>query len=76
MEQSRGVVGRHAVRLRGLSSRRIFRLSHALRPHELTIQVQDYATMPITDVAAGKGMNSVYLSRVNFLHEEPGTKQA
>jgi hypothetical protein len=39
---------------------------------ELTIQVQDYATMPITDTAAGKGMNAVYLSRVNFLYEEPG----
>ncbi len=38
---------------------------------ELTIQVQDYATMPITDAAAGNGMNAVYLSRVNFLHEEP-----
>jgi hypothetical protein len=38
----------------------------------LTIQIQDYATMPITDVAAGKGMNAVYLSRVNFLYEEPG----
>jgi hypothetical protein len=28
--------------------------------------------MPITDAATGKGMNAVYLSRVNFLHEEPG----
>src|SRR5258707_4153491 len=39
---------------------------------QLTIQVEDYATMPITDAAAGNGMNAVYLSRVNFLHEEPG----
>jgi hypothetical protein len=38
---------------------------------QLTIQVKDYATMPITDFAAGKGMNAVYFSRVNFLHQEP-----
>jgi hypothetical protein len=39
---------------------------------ELNIQVEDYATMPITSAGAGNGMNAVYLSRVNFLYEEPG----
>src|SRR5271170_3558917 len=49
-----------------------FSASVCLAAPELTIQVQDYATMPITDTAAGKGMNAVYVSRVNFLREEPG----
>jgi hypothetical protein len=49
-----------------------FSASVCVAAPELTIQVQDYATMPITDTAAGKGMNAVYLSRVNFLYEEPG----
>jgi hypothetical protein len=42
---------------------------------QLTIQVKDYAAMPITDAASGIGGNSVYLSRVNFLREEPGGKR-
>lgn len=71
MEQSRGVVGRHAVRL-AASLVVAFYASSGVAAPRLTIQVKDYATMPITDVAAGKGMNSVYLSRVNFLREEPG----
>jgi hypothetical protein len=50
----------------------VFGASLCLAAPQLTIRVQDYATMPITNVAAGKGMNAVYLSRVNFLHEEPG----
>src|ERR1700675_508794 len=49
-----------------------FSASVCVAAPELTIQVEDYATMPITDAAAGKGMNAEYLSRVNFLHEEPG----
>jgi Glucose / Sorbosone dehydrogenase len=42
---------------------------------QLTIQVKDYVAMPNTGPSAGKGMNSVYLSRVNFLREEPGGKR-
>jgi hypothetical protein len=42
---------------------------------QLTIQLRDYATMPVTDHAPGVGGNSVYLSRVNFLREEPGGKR-
>src|ERR1700761_2077345 len=42
---------------------------------QLTIQVKDYATMPVTDKALGTAANSVYLSRVNFLREEPGGKR-
>jgi hypothetical protein len=38
---------------------------------QLTIQVKDYAAMPITGLT-GKGANTVYVSRVNFLREEPG----
>src|SRR5882672_8873261 len=49
-----------------------FSASVCVAAPELTIQIQDYASMPITDTAAGKGMNAVYLSRVNFLYEEPG----
>ncbi len=50
----------------------VFCASPCLAAQQLTIRVQDYATMPITNLAAGNGMNVVYLSRVNFLHEEPG----
>jgi Glucose / Sorbosone dehydrogenase len=42
---------------------------------QLTIQIKDYATMPVTDQAPGVAGNSVYLSRVNFLREEPGGKK-
>ncbi len=49
-----------------------FSASVCVAAPELTIQVQDYVPMPITDGAAGKGMNALYLSRVNFLYEEPG----
>lgn len=39
---------------------------------QLTIQIKDYATMPLTGQGEGKSMNLPYLSRVNFLREEPG----
>jgi hypothetical protein len=42
---------------------------------QLTIEVKDYIAMPITSALAGKGMNDVYLSRENFLREEPGVNR-
>ena len=39
---------------------------------QLTIQISDYATMPLTGAVEGKNSNTAYLSRVNFLREEPG----
>src|SRR5277367_3649532 len=42
---------------------------------QFTIQVKDYAAMPITGVPAGKSVNAPYLSRVNFLREEPGVNR-
>ncbi len=39
---------------------------------EMTIEIKDYVTMPITGLADGKGNNEVLLSRVNGLREEPG----
>jgi hypothetical protein len=42
---------------------------------QLTIQIQDYAAMPVTGLKDIKSMNAPYLSRVNFLREEPGGKK-
>ena len=39
---------------------------------QMTIEIKDYVTMPITGLADGKGNNEVLLSRVNGLREEPG----
>ncbi|MCI0333034.1 MAG: PQQ-dependent sugar dehydrogenase [Planctomycetes bacterium] len=39
---------------------------------QLTIQIADYATMPLTGALSGGSGNSPYLARVNFLIEEPG----
>ena len=38
----------------------------------LTIELQDYATMPMTGVTQGTGSNEVLLARVNAVREEPG----
>jgi hypothetical protein len=42
---------------------------------QITIQIKDYAAMPVTGLADSKSANSVYLSRVNFLREEPGVNR-
>ncbi len=44
-------------------------------PKQLTIQVRDYAAMPISGSVDGQGQNRGNLARVNFLREEPGQKR-
>ena len=39
---------------------------------QLTLQIKDYLTMPMTGLVDGKVGNSVLLSRVNSIKEEPG----
>ena len=39
---------------------------------QLTIEIQDYVTMPITGLVDGTGSNDSLLARVNTLREEPG----
>src|SRR5438067_9898025 len=39
---------------------------------ELTIQIRDYATMPMTGAVDGAGNSAGLLARINFLREEPG----
>ncbi len=42
---------------------------------QITIRVKDYAAMPVTGLTDSKSANSAYLSRVNFLREEPGVNR-
>ena len=44
----------------------------AASAQQLTIEVKDYVTMPMTGVVQGKGTNEMLLARVNALREEPG----
>jgi hypothetical protein len=39
---------------------------------QLTLEIKDYITMPITGLVDGKGSNDGLLARVNTLREEPG----
>src|SRR5215475_9893161 len=39
---------------------------------QLTIEIKDYVTMPMTGLVDGKGSNDALLARVNTLREEPG----
>jgi hypothetical protein len=39
---------------------------------ELTIEIKDYAAMPITGAVDGPGNSAGLLARINFLREEPG----
>jgi Glucose / Sorbosone dehydrogenase len=80
MQQCRSIVNGYSVI--GQSSRRwvaylILALHASLcaAASQFTIQVKDYAAMPITGVPTGKGVNAPYLSRVNFLREEPGVNR-
>src|SRR5262245_31179725 len=43
-----------------------------LRSAEITLEIRDYVTMPMTGLVDGKGSNDVLLARVNTLREEPG----
>jgi glucose/arabinose dehydrogenase len=39
---------------------------------ELTIEIKDYVSMPITGAVDGTGNSNSLLARINFLREEPG----
>src|SRR5262245_61503567 len=39
---------------------------------QLTLEIRDYAVMPITGLVDGTGNNDAMLARINGLHEEPG----
>ncbi|HJZ99205.1 MAG TPA: hypothetical protein VKE70_21995, partial [Candidatus Solibacter sp.] len=39
---------------------------------DLTIQLKDFATMPLTGAVDGPGNSAGLLARINFLREEPG----
>jgi hypothetical protein len=41
-------------------------------PGEITLDLRDYATMPMTGAVEGKGQVMGLLSRINFIREEPG----
>jgi hypothetical protein len=41
-------------------------------PQAITLEIKDFATMPMTGVTQGTGSNEVLLSRVNAIREEPG----
>jgi hypothetical protein len=47
-------------------------VSAAAAPPELTIQIKDFADMPITGAVDGPGNSAGLLARINFLREEPG----
>src|SRR2546421_13085245 len=38
---------------------------------ELTVEIKDYAAMPITGAVDGPGNSAGLLARINFLREEP-----
>src|SRR5436305_14019944 len=42
---------------------------------ELTVEIKDYATLPITGAVDGVGNSASLLARVNFLREEPGASR-
>src|SRR5262249_43151351 len=44
-------------------------------PAQVTLEIRDYATMPITGLVDGKGNNDSMLARINGVHEEPGGAQ-
>jgi hypothetical protein len=47
-------------------------IASAANPPQMTLEVKDYATLPITGAIDGKGNNASLLARINFLREEPG----
>src|SRR5207248_1539388 len=42
---------------------------------DLTIEIKDYATFPITGAIDGASNTAALLARINFLREEPGPKK-
>jgi len=47
-------------------------ISNAVAASEVTLDIRDYATMPMTGKVDGKGQVMSLLARVNFMREEPG----
>ena len=47
-------------------------VSNAVAAPEVTLDIRDYATMPMTGKVDGKGQVMGLLARVNFMREEPG----
>jgi len=47
----------------------------ALAASDLTIELKDYAAMPVTGAVNGPGNSAGLLARINFLREEPGGKR-
>src|SRR5262245_49727143 len=41
---------------------------------ELTIEIRDFATLPVTGAVDGPGNSAGLLARINFLRQEPGGK--
>jgi hypothetical protein len=50
-------------------------LSRGASAPEITLEIRDFATMPMTGAVDGKGQIQGLLSRVNFMREEPGGKK-
>jgi hypothetical protein len=50
-------------------------ICHAGAAPEITLEIRDYATMPMTGAVDGKGQIMGLLARVNFMREEPGGKK-
>jgi len=50
----------------------VFGSAAATANAQLTIEIKDYVTMPMTGLVDGKGSNDALLARVNTLREEPG----
>src|SRR5690349_281667 len=44
-------------------------------PPELTIELKDFAAMPVTGAVDGPGNSAGLLARINFLRQEPGGKR-
>src|ERR1051326_5300199 len=42
---------------------------------ELTIEIRDYANLPVTGAVDGPGNSAGLLARINFLRQEPGGKR-
>lgn len=47
-------------------------VSNAVAAPDITLEIRDYATMPMTGKVNGTGQNLGLLARVNFMREEPG----
>lgn len=50
-------------------------VSTAAAAPEITLNIRDYATMPMTGKVDGKGQIQGLLARINFMREEPGASR-